>query len=239
MSKITLSKIIAMSEEINRDYNYKTQKYEQSLKAIPEIPDIVLTELKAQNELLDNLFCEFNIEKNSFVYYFRDSNSNENVKVIDFVDPIHITEATLFVENFIYSKPVRFKVTFHYIDNTSQTVEMLPHDFRGDYIEEIKFNKKQKESLFRCLNSEKLTFFEVISDGNGEERYKKINKNYGRNINEEGFIEFDTNHKLDRLICKYTPISSEFKRNIDNKVTSIVIELDKNISNEIKMNFTK
>ena len=238
MGKITLKNIVNKLEEENKYFNKCIKGLEDKIYRSEEESEIKLIQLKAQNELLGNMFKEFNMNENSYVYEFKNT-TNTNVKTIDFVEPIQINKVSLNVFDFIYTSPIRLKVTFNTIDMKAITVEMLPFDFRGEYIEEIKFYKEQKKSLFKCLSSEKLEYFDIIKIDDETNRYVKLETDYTEKIDEEGYIEFNTNHKKDRVLCKYTPIKDEFIKSINSKITSISLEIDKKMNKKINLNIIK
>jgi hypothetical protein len=222
-----INKVINTIEKYNKIVNELEPNIE-----LKEIPVNLLVKAKAQNDILNNMYNEFNIDTNSYIYKFSNTD-NPRVKNINFEKPLFIKEALITVNNFIYDKLVKFKITFYTIDNSSVTYYMLPYEFRGDYIEEIKFSFGQDRSNFKTINNDKFLFYDIIKNSEGDISLQKTNIDYHETIDEEGYIIFNTTHKKDKLVIKYTPISSEFKKIINDKITSVTLELDNDISNEI------
>lgn len=222
-----INKIINIIER----YNTLINKLEPNI-TLENIPVNLLVKAKAQNDILNKMFEEFNVDTNSFIYKFSNTD-DQRVKNIIFEKPIYIKEALMNIKDFIYDKLVTFKMTFYTIDNASISYYMLPYEFRAEYIEEIKFSLGQNKSNFKTINNEKLIFYDVVKNSNEDIKLNKLSTNYCDKIDEEGYIIFNTTHKKDKLAVKYTPISSEFKRAINNKITSVTLEIDNNISNEI------
>lgn len=228
-----INKIIKSIEKYNETTN-KSIDFNNEI-ILRDIPVDLLEKVKSQNKLLDSMYDEFNMDSNSYIYKF--SNTNDpKVKTVIFDRPIYIKDVTLKVDNFIYSKLNKFKVTFYTIDNSSVTMYMLPYEFRGEYIEEIKFSNGQTKSNFKTINNNKLYFYDIIKGSSGDIRLQKLETDYSEYIDEEGFIIFNTQHKKDKLGVKYTPISSEFIKTINDKITSVTLELDNDISNKIELN---
>ena len=225
-----INKVINTIEKYNKIVNELEPNIE-----LKEIPVNLLVKAKAQNDILNNMYNEFNIDTNSYIYKFSNTD-NPRVKNINFEKPLFIKEALITVNNFIYDKLVKFKMTFYTIDNSSVTYYMLPYEFRGDYIEEIKFSFGQDRSNFKTINNNKFLFYDIIKNSEGDISLQKTNIDYHETIDEEGYIIFNTTHKKDKLVIKYTPISSEFKKIINDKITSVTLELDNDISNEIILN---
>ena len=225
-----LNKIIKTIEKYNDISNSLIKKID-----IKDIPVDLIEKTKSQNIILNNMYDEFNMDSNSFIYKF--SNTNDpRVKTIIFNKPIYIKDTSLKVENFIYSKLVKFKITFYTIDNSSITMYMLPYEFRGEYIEEIKLSNGQTKSNFKTINNDKLIFYDIIKNSLGHIDLQKLETNYSEYIDEEGYIIFNTQHKKDKLGVKYTPISSEFIKPINDKITSVTLEVDNDIPNNIELN---
>ena len=228
-----INKIIKTVERYN-DLSNKSMYFNKEI-SLRDIPIDLLEKVKSQNKLLEDMYNEFNMDSNSFVYKF--SNTDDpKVKTIIFNKPIYIKDTSLKVENFIYSKLNKFKVTFYTIDNSSITLYMIPYEFRGEYIEEIKFSNGQTKSNFKTINNNKLYFYDIIKESSGDIRLQKLETDYSEYIDEEGYIVFNTQHKKDKLGVKYTPISSEFIKTINDKITSVTLELDSDISNKIELN---
>lgn len=222
-----INKVIATIERYNELIN--------SLKPniiLKDIPVNLLVKAKAQNDILDNMYNEFNIDSNSYIYKFS-TTDNPRVRNITFEKPIYMKEILMTVKDFIYDKLVKFKITFYTIDNASITCYMLPYEFRGDYIEEIKFSFGQSKSNFKTINNDKFLFYDIMKNANNEVYLQRTEIDYHERIDEEGYIIFNTTHKKDKLAIKYTPISSEFRKTINDKITSATLELDNDISNEI------
>ena len=224
-----ISKIIKTVERYNSISNNLIKPIE-----IKDIPIDLVEKTKSQNTMLENLFNEFNMDKNSFVYKFTNTQDNR-VKTIVFENPLYIKNASLKIDDFIFNKLIRFKVTFFTIDNASITHYMLPYEFRGDYIEEIKFMFNQKKSNFKTVNNDKLVFYDIVKNSLGQIDLQKLKTDYSEYIDEEGYIIFNTQHKKDKLGVKYTPISSEFIKEINDKITSVTLEIDNEISNNIEL----
>lgn len=222
-----INKIINTIEKYNKIVNDLEPNIE-----LKEIPVNLLVKAKAQNDILNNMYNEFNIDSNSYIYKFSNTD-NPRVRKIVFEKPLYIKNSLITIDNFVYNKLVKFKVTFYTIDNSSITYYMLPYEFRGDYIEEIKFSFGQDRSNFKTINNDKLIFYDILKSSNGDIKLNKTNIDYHERIDEEGYIIFNTTHKKDKLAIKYTPISSEFIKNINDKITSVTLELDNYISNEI------
>ena len=224
-----ISKIIKTVER----YNYISNNLIKPIE-IKDIPIDLVEKTKSQNTMLENLFNEFNMDKNSFVYKFTNTQDNR-VKTIVFENPLYIKNTSLKIDDFIFNKLIRFKVTFFTIDNASITHYMLPYEFRGDYIEEIKFMFNQKKSNFKTVNNDKLVFYDIVKNSLGQIDLQKLKTDYSEYIDEEGYIIFNTQHKKDKLGVKYTPISSEFIKEINDKITSVTLEIDNEISNNIEL----
>ena len=224
-----ISKIIKTVERYNSISNNLIKPIE-----IKDIPIDLVEKTKSQNTMLENLFNEFNMDKNSFVYKFTNTQDNR-VKTIVFENPLYIKNTSLKIDDFIFNKLIRFKVTFFTIDNASITHYMLPYEFRGDYIEEIKFMFNQKKSNFKTVNNDKLVFYDIVKNSLGQIDLQKLKTDYSEYIDEEGYIIFNTQHKKDKLGVKYTPISSEFIKEINDKITSVTLEIDNEISNNIEL----
>lgn len=222
-----INKIINTIEKYNKIVNYLEPNIE-----LKEIPVNLIVKAKAQYDILENMYNEFNIDSNSYIYKFSNTD-NPRVRKIVFEKPLYIKNSLITIDNFVYNKLVKFKVTFYTIDNSSITYYMLPYEFRGDYIEEIKFSFGQDRSNFKTINNDKLIFYDILKSSNGDIKLNKTNIDYHERIDEEGYIIFNTTHKKDKLAIKYTPISSEFIKNINDKITSVTLELDNDISNEI------
>ena len=222
-----INKVINTIEKYNKIVNSLEPNIE-----LKEIPVNLIVKAKAQNDILNNMYDEFNIDTNSYIYKFS-ATDNPRVRNITFEKPLYIKEALMTVDDFIYDKLVKFKMTFYTIDNASITCYMLPYEFRGNYIEEIKFSFGQDKSNFKTINNDKLIFYDILKSSNGDIKLNKTNIDYHERIDEEGYIIFNTTHKKDKLAIKYTPISSEFIKNINDKITSVTLELDNDIPNEI------
>lgn len=222
-----INKIINTIENYNKIIN----KLEPNF-ILKDIPVNLIVKAKAQNDILNSMYEEFNIDTNSYIYKFSTAD-NPRVRNITFEKPIYIKEALITVSEFIYNKLVKFKMTFYTIDNASITCYMLPYEFRGNYIEEIKFSFGQDKSNFKTINNDKFLFYDIIKNANGEVSLQRIETDYHERIDEEGYIIFNTAHKKDKLAIKYTPISSEFIKIINDKITSVTLELDNDISNEV------
>lgn len=222
-----INKIINTIEKYNKIVNSLEHNIE-----LKEIPVNLIVKAKAQYDILENMYNEFNIDSNSYIYKFSNTD-NPRVRKIVFEKPLYIKNSLITIDNFVYNKLVKFKVTFYTIDNSSITYYMLPYEFRGDYIEEIKFSFGQDRSNFKTINNDKLIFYDILKSSNGDIKLNKTNIDYHERIDEEGYIIFNTTHKKDKLAIKYTPISSEFIKNINDKITSVTLELDNDISNEI------
>lgn len=201
---------------------------------IKDIPMDLVEKTKSQNVMLEEMFNEFNMDKNSFIYKFTNTQDTK-VKTITFETPLYIKEAALKIDNFIYDNLIKFKVTFFTLDNTSITHYMLPYEFRGDYIEEIKFMYGQTKSNFKTVNNDKLIFYDIVKNSLGEIDLQKLSTNYSEYIDEDGYIVFNTTHKKDKLGVKYTPISSEFIKPVLDKITSVTLEIDRELSNNIEL----
>lgn len=201
---------------------------------VKDIPIDLMEKTKSQNEILEKMFNEFNMDKNSFIYKFINT-QDTRIKTINFEKPFYIKEAALKISDFIYDKPISFKVTFFTIDNASVTHYMLPYDFRGEYIEETKFLYGQKKSNFKTINNDKFVFYDIGKKVTGEIELTKLKTNFSEYIDEEGYIVFNTRHKKDKLGIKYTPISSEFIKEIKDKITSITLEVDSEVTNGIEL----
>lgn len=222
-----MNKVINTIEKYNKIVNSLEPNIE-----LKEIPVNLIVKAKAQYDILENMYNEFNIDSNSYIYKFSNTD-NPRVRKIVFEKPLYIKDSLITIDNFVYNKLVKFKVTFYTIDNSSITYYMLPYEFRGDYIEEIKFSFGQDRSNFKTINNDKLIFYDILKSSNGDIKLNKTNIDYHERIDEEGYIIFNTTHKKDKLAIKYTPISSEFIKNINDKITSVTLELDNDISNEI------
>lgn len=222
-----INKVINTIEKYNKIANSLEPNIE-----LKEIPVNLIVKAKAQYDILENMYNEFNIDSNSYIYKFSNTD-NPRVRKIVFEKPLYIKNSLITIDNFVYNKLVKFKVTFYTIDNSSITYYMLPYEFRGDYIEEIKFSFGQDRSNFKTINNDKLIFYDILKSSNGDIKLNKTNIDYHERIDEEGYIIFNTTHKKDKLAIKYTPISSEFIKNINDKITSVTLELDNDISNEI------
>lgn len=222
-----INKIINTIEKYNKIVNDLEPNIE-----LKEIPVNLLVKAKAQNDILNNMYDEFNIDTNSYIYKFS-ATDNPRVRNITFEKPLYIKEALMTVDDFIYDKLVKFKMTFYTIDNASITCYMLPYEFRGNYIEEIKFSFGQDKSNFKTINNDKFIFYDITKNSEGNVSLQKTNIDYHKIIDEEGYVIFNTTHKKDKIAIKYTPISSEFKKTINDKITSITLELDNDISNEV------
>lgn len=222
-----INKVINTIEKYNKIVNSLEPNIE-----LKEIPVNLIVKAKAQYDILENMYNEFNIDSNSYIYKFSNTD-NPRVRKIVFEKPLYIKNSLITIDNFVYNKLVKFKVTFYTIDNSSITYYMLPYEFRGDYIEEIKFSFGQDRSNFKTINNDKLIFYDILKSSNGDIKLNKTNIDYHERIDEEGYIIFNTTHKKDKLAIKYTPISSEFIKNINDKITSVTLELDNDISNEI------
>lgn len=222
-----INKVINTIEKYNKIVNSLEPNIE-----LKEIPVNLIVKAKAQYDILENMYNEFNIDSNSYIYIFSNTD-NPRVRKIVFEKPLYIKNSLITIDNFVYNKLVKFKVTFYTIDNSSITYYMLPYEFRGDYIEEIKFSFGQDRSNFKTINNDKLIFYDILKSSNGDIKLNKTNIDYHERIDEEGYIIFNTTHKKDKLAIKYTPISSEFIKNINDKITSVTLELDNDIPNEI------
>ena len=222
-----INKVINTIEKYNKIVNSLEPNIE-----LKEIPVNLIVKAKAQYDILENMYNEFNIDSNSYIYKFSNTD-NPRVRKIVFEKPLYIKNSLITIDNFVYNKLVKFKVTFYTIDNSSITYYMLPYEFRGDYIEEIKFSFGQDRSNFKTINNDKLIFYDILKSSNGDIKLNKTNIDYHERIDEEGYIIFNTTHKKDKLAIKYTPISSEFIKNINDKITSVTLEFDDDISNEI------
>lgn len=221
---------------INALERYNTLSNESiKLVELQEVPADLIAKTQAQNEILENMFNEFNMDNNSFVYKFTNT-TDTKVKTITFESPVYIGKAAMKIDDFIYSNLVRFKMTFYTIDNASITYFMLPYEYRGEYIEEIKFNAGQTRSNFKTINNNKLVFYDIVKNSLGEIDLQKLSVDYHDSINDEGYILFNTQHKKDKLAIKYTPISSEFIREVNDRITSVTLEVDNDIPNEIVLN---
>lgn len=225
-----INKIISNIEKYNKFINNCNTNND-----IEDIPIEYITKAKCQNDLLNNLYDEFTLKDNTNSYTFINTN-DPNVKVINFNNPIMIKEASLIIDNFVFEKLNSFKVVFYTIDNTAITLNMLPFDFRGDYIEEVKFNLGQNKSLFKTVNSDQIIVFDILKSANDEVQLQKIEDIYIDKIDEEGFIVFNTDHRKDKIAIKYTPIASEFTRNINDKITSVSLKTSCSINNKITLN---
>lgn len=225
-----INKIVKTIERYNSISNNLINKIE-----LKDIPVDLVEKTKSQNTMLENMYNEFNMNSNSFIYKFTNTNDTK-VKTITFQNPLYIKEAALKIDNFIYNNLVRFKVTFYTIDNASITHYMLPYEFRGDYIEEIKFSSGQKKSNFKTINNDKLIFYDIVKNSLGQTDLQKLNTDYHEYIDEEGYIIFNTQHKKDKLGIKYTPISSEFIKTVNDKITSVTLEIDTDINYDIELN---
>ena len=221
-----INKLETLNDEINNEVNYK--------KELPVVNYEVLKQLENQNSLINNLVDEFNLGTNSLIYKFKNTDDSK-VKMISFASPVYFNEVYLVVNNFIYTELVKFKVTFHTIDNLALSFNMLPYDFRGEYYERIKFYSGQKKSDFKTINSDKVYYYDIVKTDGNNEVLKKVEFDYTDYIDDEGYIVFKQGHKKDVVAIKYTPISSSFKTLINDRITSITLELDKDINNEIEL----
>ncbi|MGL4865001.1 MAG: hypothetical protein ACRC4T_18060 [Cetobacterium sp.] len=237
MGKITFKNIIDEIENNNSVYNDEIKKIDKVQKQITDVGMFRFSELEAQNKAIEKMFNEFNMDVNSNSYIFKNSDNDPKVKTLEFLSPIQIKNAILFVKDFIFNSPVRFKTIFHTIDNSFIELHMLPYDFRADYIEEIKFMNYQDKSLFKAMNNEKFEYYDIVNGDVGI-LYKKVDTDYTDFVDQEGYINFKTNHRKDKVLCRYTPISNEFIKTIDNKITSVTLILDKQIDNEIVLSIS-
>lgn len=233
MEKISLKKTIDEIENQNTSLKKEVNKIYKDYSKLESILPFKFAELEAQNKVIDKMFYEFNIGKNSNSYEFKNTD-DELVKIINFNVPLLVNECVLFVEDMVYNNPVRFKMAFHTIDNKVIEVEMIPYEFRGEYIEEVKFMNGQKLSLFRSVNNEKQEYYDITTSNVGSQ-YKKSDIDYTEIIREDGYIEFKTNHRKDKVLCKYTPISSEFIKSIGERITSVNLIMDKRLDRRIAL----
>lgn len=215
-----------INEEINNIYEIAIPKYEK------------INQLEHQNELINNLINEFNLGTNSLIYKFKNTDDSK-VKNITFSSPVFLENVYLIINNFIYTDLVKFKVTFYTIDNMAITKYMLPYDFRGEYIERIKFYSGQLKSDFKTINSDRVYYYDIVKNNDNNEILKKLEFDYTEEIDDEGYIIFKQDHKKDILAVKYTPISSSFTVEINDRITSITLELDKDINYEIELRISK
>lgn len=237
MGKITLKSIIDTIESENEVFNKEMKKLVENNSKIKSIPRFRFSELEAQNQTIEKMFQEFNIGVNNNSYIFKNSD-DPVVKTLEFTTPIFIKEAVLFVNGLVYENPIRFKVVLHTIDNEIIETHMMPYEFRGDYIEEIKFMANQKKSLFKAMNNEEFEYYDIVNNSGVGYLYKKTDFNYTDFVDQDGYINFKTEHRKDKVLCKYTPISSEFVKTINERITSISLVLDKEYNEEIKLNIT-
>lgn len=214
-----------INEELNQKYEIDIPRYDN------------IDRLEHQNELINNLVNEFNLGTNSQIYKFKNTDDNK-IKNIIFSSPMFLEKIYLYIDNFIYTNLVKFKVTFYTIDNMAITRYMLPYDFRGEYIERIKFYTGQVKSDFKTINSDKVFYYDIIKNSDNE-ILKKLEFDYTEEIDDEGYIIFKKDHKKDILAVKYTPISSSFTTEINDRITSITLELDKDINYEIELRIYK
>ena len=224
-----ISKVIKTIERYNTISNGLIKPIE-----LKDIPLDLVEKTKSQNIMLNEMFYEFNMDKNSFVYKFSNTQDTK-VKTITFENPLYISEACLKIDNFIYDKLIKFKVTFYTIDNSSISFYMLPYEFRGEYIEEIKFMYGQTQSHFKTINNDKFIYYDIIKNSLGGVDLQKLQTDYTEYIDDDGYIVFNTTHKKDKLAIKYTPISSEFIKSVKDKITSVTLEIDNDISNNIEL----
>ena len=222
----TIKKLETLNIEINNEVNKKEE--------LPVISYEILQQLENQNLLINNLIDEFNLGTNSLVYKFKNTEDSK-VKIISFASPVYFDEVYLVVNNFIYTELVKFKITFHTIDNIALSFYMLPYDFRGEYYERVKFYSGQKKSDFKTINSDKVYYYDVVKTDGNNEVLKKVEFDYTDYIDDEGYIVFKQGHKKDVVAIKYTPISSSFKTYINDRISSVTLELDKEINNEIEL----
>ena len=165
MGKITFKNIIDEIENNNSVYNSEIKKIDKVKNQIVNVSVFRFSELEAQNKAIEKMFNEFNMDVNSNSYIFKNADNDPKIKTLEFLSPIQIKNAILFVDDFIFNSPIRFKSVFQTIDNSYIEVHMLPYDFRADYIEEIKFMNYQDKSLFRAMNNEKFEYYDIV---NGE-----------------------------------------------------------------------
>lgn len=225
---------INILEKYNDIINNELNKSDET--PIPRYESI--NQLEHQNELINNLVNEFNLGTNSLVYKFKNTDDSK-VKNITFSSPMFLEDVYLFINNFIYTDLVKFKVTFYTIDNMAITKYMLPYDFRGEYIERIKFYTGQTKSDFKTINSDRVYYYDIVKNSDNNEILKKLDFDYTEEIDDEGYIIFKKDHKKDILAVKYTPISSSFTTEINDRITSITLELDKDINYEIELRIYK
>lgn len=231
-----IRKIINNLEKENTDFNSSFDKFKKT-KKIPPIPNNKLLEVKSQKKLIEELYSKFNMKNNTFTYKFIDDMQNEKLKTINFDRPVFINELSLHIEDFVYSTPMRLKVIFNTIDKEVIILHMIPFDFRGEYIEEVKFFQGQKLSLHKTSSSEKQNYYSVAGNFDNEDfTYSKDEKDYTMGITDEGYIEFDDNHRKDRVVCKYTPSSNEFIKVLNKYITSITLETDYPLKKKAEIN---
>ena len=164
-----INKVINTIEKYNKIVNSLEPNIE-----LKEIPVNLIVKAKAQYDILENMYNEFNIDSNSYIYKFSNTD-NPRVRKIIFEKPLYIKNSLITIDNFVYNKLVKFKVTFYTIDNSSITYYMLPYEFRGDYIEEIKFSFGQDRSNFKTINNDKLIFYDILKSSNGDIKLNKTN----------------------------------------------------------------
>lgn len=231
-----IRKIIDNLEKENTSFNSSFENFQKNKKIAP-IPTNKLLEVKSQKKLIEELYSKFNMKNNVFSYKFVDDMQNEKLKTINFERPVFINEVSLHIEDFIYSKPMRLKAIFNTIDKEVIILHMIPFDFRGEYIEEVKFFQGQKLSLHKTSSSEKQYYYSVGGGFDSKDfTYSKDEKDYTLGVTDEGYIEFDNNHRKDRTVCRYTPSSSEFIKILKKYITSVTLETDYPLKNKAEIN---
>lgn len=228
-----LNNVINKIENLNNEVNKL-----DCVLSLEDIPEENITKAQSQYDMLEDMFKDFNTKDNSFIFRFKTTN-NPNIRTIEFDKPKYINQVTLDVDNFVYDKLVDFKLIFYTLDNSAITYYMLPYNFRGEYLEEIKFFAGQKKSRFKTVNNYKILYYDIVKQPDDSFILSPTKIEYHTEINEYGYIIFNDKTRKDKICCRYSPISSEFKKNINDKITSVVLETTMPIVNNISLKFSE